>query len=229
MHQRPQRLSARGPSHLRNLLDEVNMTHFQDDAAERESMYTRKPCVVFVSAPREKPVRRAPGVFVITWQRQCIHLATRNQFVPSIITRRGMLIKCARVYWSSSEKGCLFQHELCKASFRTWIASATRIVFSPARESKCSWTGLLTPSVGKAFSYGKELIHQATNRRIFLNYLRRDMEGLVSTVIHERNTISRRFATFAQNVALRTFFLTLSNSRQKRALRLKFRGRQRRL
>lgn len=43
-----------------------------------------------------------------------VQLATGSRFLPGIVTCRAVFVKFARVCWSSSGKGCLFQHELYK-------------------------------------------------------------------------------------------------------------------
>lgn len=47
---------------LRGLLDEDNLAHFQDDTAERGSVYAGRTCVGFVVSTRwEMPVNLARG------------------------------------------------------------------------------------------------------------------------------------------------------------------------
>lgn len=99
------RLSMRAPPC--GPLDEDNLTQFQNDAMERESVYNRKTRMVFVSTPGERPVRCAPHVFAIPRKRHCVQLATGSQFVSGIITHRCVFIKCERVYGSPSKKRCL--------------------------------------------------------------------------------------------------------------------------
>lgn len=81
-----------------------------------------------------------------------------------------------------SEMDCLCDDKDCSISFKR---EQMRLNRHPC------------PSVGKAFSHGKELVHQANDQRICLTSLRRDIEGLVSTMIQGQTTISGRIAPFA--------------------------------
>lgn len=111
--------------HLRGLLGRDNLTPFEDDAVRREGDSAQRMYMVLVSTHREMFVRHASGALAIIRTSCCVQLATGIGLMSTIITLQGVYMECARVCWRSSEKECVFNHDLYTTSFEARGACAT--------------------------------------------------------------------------------------------------------